>query len=140
VDHWKGSLEEPAHRVDEDVAAGMLFKTFKQNIAPVDKYIEPLILDSALAAKKFDDNSVDFIYVDASHTYEGVFRDLEAWFPKLKRGGCMAGDDWCFKDSETGFLSVQQAVKDFFGALGLDIEVLKGNPNVDWLQWRVKKP
>ena len=46
------------------------------------------------AAKVTEDNSVDFIYVDAGHTYEAVMEDLEAWWSKVKVGGIIAGDDY----------------------------------------------
>ena len=40
------------------------------------------------------DESFDFIYVDARYDYPGVKEDLETWWPKLKQGGIMAGDDY----------------------------------------------
>jgi len=46
------------------------------------------------AAPKVPDESIDFIYVDARHDYCGVKEDIEAWWPKLKTGGVMAGDDY----------------------------------------------
>jgi predicted O-methyltransferase YrrM len=42
----------------------------------------------------FEDNSIDFIYIDAEHTYESVKRDLELYLPKLKRGGTIGGHDY----------------------------------------------
>ena len=41
----------------------------------------------------FPDASVDFIYLDARHDYCGVTEDLHAWYPKLRVGGIMAGED-----------------------------------------------
>jgi hypothetical protein len=46
------------------------------------------------AAPLFPDGHFDWIYVDASHFYEDVKRDLHAFFPKLKQGGYIAGDDY----------------------------------------------
>ena len=46
------------------------------------------------AAKNFADQSLDFIYVDASHKFADALADIEAWWPKLKLGGLMAGDDY----------------------------------------------
>jgi hypothetical protein len=40
------------------------------------------------------DESLDFVYVDGDHTYEGVKADLEAAVPKLKAGGVLCGDDY----------------------------------------------
>jgi len=43
---------------------------------------------------KFEDNSIDFIYIDAEHTYESVKKDLELYLPKLKVGGVIGGHDY----------------------------------------------
>jgi predicted O-methyltransferase YrrM len=42
---------------------------------------------------KFEDNSLDFVYVDGDHTYEGVVRDIKMYLPKIKVGGFIAGHD-----------------------------------------------
>ena len=44
----------------------------------------------------FDDESVDWIYVDGDHSYAAVKRDLEMSFTKVKPGGIIAGDDYKF--------------------------------------------
>jgi hypothetical protein len=46
------------------------------------------------ASKKFEDESIDFIYIDGSHKKEDVTLDLESWYPKLKIGGLCAGHDY----------------------------------------------
>lgn len=46
------------------------------------------------AAPLFADEKFDWAYIDASHFYDDVKRDLEAFLPKLKRGGYIAGDDY----------------------------------------------
>ena len=46
------------------------------------------------AAVLFPDGHFDWAYIDASHFYEDVKRDLEAFFPKLRQGGYGAGDDY----------------------------------------------
>ncbi|GMI43698.1 hypothetical protein TeGR_g2455 [Tetraparma gracilis] len=45
-------------------------------------------------ATKMADGSVDFVYIDATHLYETVLEDLRAFWPKLRVGGIMAGDDY----------------------------------------------
>lgn len=42
----------------------------------------------------FQDNSLDFVYIDANHTYEGVKEDVENWYPKVKSGGLVMGHDY----------------------------------------------
>lgn len=50
--------------------------------------------DSSAEATWFDDGSLDFVFIDADHRYEGVSRDIDAWAPKVKRGGILAGHDF----------------------------------------------
>jgi len=131
VDHWRGS-DETAHCEDPDVRAERLFEAFEGNIAPVKDYVECLRGDSADSAKHFADGSVDFVYVDASHEYKDVTKDLDAWWPKLKSGAVLAGDDWQFE-------GVERAVLEFAQKHGLTHKVLPGNPNA-WKQWEIVKP
>ncbi len=49
---------------------------------------------STQAASQFEDGSFDWIFVDALHTYRALQADLKAWWPKLRVGGLMSGDDY----------------------------------------------
>lgn len=42
----------------------------------------------------FDNESLDFIYIDGNHEYDYVKEDLKLWFPKVKKGGLVAGHDY----------------------------------------------
>jgi len=46
------------------------------------------------AAATFADESLDWVYIDGDHSYEGVKADLEAYFRTVKPGGLLAGDDY----------------------------------------------
>ena len=46
------------------------------------------------APAQFEDASIDFVYIDARHTYDAVMEDLEAWWPKVRPGGIVAGEDY----------------------------------------------
>ena len=137
VDHWLGS-NEPAHQRDSDAASGRLYEVFLRNIEPVKSHVIPVRGHSTETASHFADRSLDFIYLDAGHTYSDVLADLAAWWPKVKDDGVIAGDDWCFEDraKERG---VARAVTEFFAALRRKIVLEPGNPNPDWLQWIVAK-
>lgn len=54
------------------------------------------------------DESLGFIHLDANHDYDNVLADLEAWFPKLVRGGVMSGHDYLNED-----YGVRDAVRRF---------------------------
>jgi Methyltransferase domain len=45
------------------------------------------------AAMKFNDDSLDFVYVDGNHQSKWVEADLYAWWPKVRSGGILFGDD-----------------------------------------------
>ena len=45
------------------------------------------------ASKIFNDNSLDFVYIDGNHEYRAVVKDITAWLPKVKKGGILGGDD-----------------------------------------------
>jgi hypothetical protein len=51
-------------------------------------------LTSLEAAKRFRDGEFDFVYIDGNHRYEFVKADLEAYAPKVRPGGFLAGDDY----------------------------------------------
>lgn len=53
-----------------------------------------LEIPSVEAAARFEDGSLDFVYIDADHTYEGVTQDIEAWMSKVKSGGLLCGHDY----------------------------------------------
>ena len=94
VDTWKGTITEQHHQVDPDVVNDKLFEVFTNNLSPFAGFYIPIRSLSVEAATQFSDNSLDFVYIDASHEYEDVKADIEAWLPKVKVGGTIAGDDY----------------------------------------------
>jgi len=56
--------------------------------------VEIIVSESAAAAALHADGSCHWVYVDAGHTKRDVLSDCSAWWPKVKVGGCMEGDDW----------------------------------------------
>lgn len=44
-------------------------------------------------ADSVQDGSLDWVFVDASHDKVSVKKDLEAWTPKVRKGGMMSGHD-----------------------------------------------
>jgi predicted O-methyltransferase YrrM len=75
---------------------GEFFETFLNNLIETnstDKINNIHKMTSLEAAKLYSDQSLDFIYLDASHETEDLHEDIKAWWPKLKMGGLLAGDD-----------------------------------------------
>lgn len=49
---------------------------------------------SNTACDKFEDESLDFVYVDGNHDYKFAKEDLDIWFKKLKTNGVLFGNDY----------------------------------------------
>lgn len=96
IDNWEGSIEHQSMPVVKD---GHLFDIFKKNIdeSGLRTFIVPIKSNSVVAAQGFDDGSLDMIFIDGDHSFEGSYADLVAWYPKLKRGGIFLGHD-CYSD------------------------------------------
>lgn len=71
--------------------------------------------ESLIAASDFEDQSLDFVYIDAQHDYRSVIKDLTAWNSKVKVGGVMAGHDYFNTNKyRKNLVEVKRAVDDFF--------------------------
>lgn len=49
---------------------------------------------SVNVADAFKDEYFDFIYLDGDHTYETVKKELDLYYPKIKKGGVFGGHDF----------------------------------------------
>lgn len=64
--------------------------------------------------KQFDDNFFDLVYIDADHTYTACLRDIRDWYPKVKSGGILSGDDYTKHTTKLGIkFGVIEAVQQF---------------------------
>lgn len=78
----------------------MLAKTF-QNLEEqahqrLDKFPNYTFLKefSMDALKRFENNSLDFVYLDGNHSDPYISEDIREWFKKIKPGGILAGHDY----------------------------------------------
>lgn len=107
VDTWEGG---PDHQGREELSE--LYNVFLNNMKPVEGYYIPLRDTSLNVSKKFEDESLDFVFIDASHEYEDVKNDILAWLPKVKPGGILAGHDYYPEGCYDWFPGVKKAVNE----------------------------
>ena len=69
-----------------------------------------IVAHSQRAAQLFAPESVDFAFVDAGHDFHSVLSDLASWWPRIKPGGVLAGDDY----GDPAWPEVTRAVQQFF--------------------------
>lgn len=131
IDTWEGSEEHSEIIKSLESQGKTLFGEFKNNILEcgLQDYIIPIKLESVEASKQFKDESIDFIHIDAAHDYENVMNDIKAWYPKIKPGGLITGDDY-------GWEGVYRAVNEFFG---IDNVTYYDHDNKNGNVWLCKK-
>jgi hypothetical protein len=114
VDTWLGSLEHwksPADRAHLDTKNGRptIYESFMTNVdrEELSGYVVPLPLPSTIACQLLADMPVDMVYLDGSHDYRDVLRDLQDYWPMVRdNGGILFGDDLAWE-------SVSRAVSEF---------------------------
>ena len=97
-------------------------------LAPHAGNIRWLEESSAQASFEIPDDSLDFVYIDANHTYAHVLQDIELWTPKVKIGGLVAGHDF------TGRAGVRRAVREFCQHLRFNL--FRAKHGSDWWFFR----
>lgn len=70
-----------------------LYEKYRQVIAPFPNY-KTMKEFSTDAVKKFEDNSLDFVYIDANHSEPFITQDITEWHKKVKVGGILSGHDY----------------------------------------------
>lgn len=125
VDTWKGNTDSSiaAYVHDLNINNGDMFPVFDDNIRRVKYAINSIRLNSIEAAKKYNDNSLDFVFFDAANDYEDVKQNINSWLPKIKDGGYIGGHNY----DHPSLPGVSQAVNEIFK----NITIIEGifNPN-----------
>jgi cephalosporin hydroxylase len=113
VDIWDDRYKDPAYAEEMARLKRPLYQIFRDNMRQcgVDGLVRAMKMPSELAARQFADESLDFVFIDADHSYEGVSRDIRAWYPKVRPFGYIGGHD--HTDYWPG---VKQAVAEFFAS------------------------
>jgi len=127
VDSWVGQHPE-AYTDSDDYHANLsqqqqdaFYEMSRNRVTFANGRANILRLPSVEAAKLVPDESLDFVFIDADHSYEGCSSDIQAWLPKLKADGILAGHD--YDNSEYPKWGVKHAVDEFCNATGYPVEL-----------------
>lgn len=129
VDSWAATEEQPkAYRDCGDfhalLPAAKQERCYRETLTAVRFALDRAVImrmDSRAAAEKIDDNSLDFVFIDADHSYEGCKADIEAWLSKVKPGGYLCGHDYDHP-LKPGF-GVKRAVDEAVARYGWKLEI-----------------
>jgi hypothetical protein len=93
VDTWKiyddyveGRTEADQKNLDD------FLEITKGRLAPYN--YEIIRATSLEAAKQIKDGSLDFVFIDANHSFEFAIDDIAAWSKKVRPGGIISGHDF----------------------------------------------
>lgn len=120
VDHWLG-CNEPYYfqnGILDELAKDLPYTTFLQNMSPVIDRLNIIRDTSVRAAEQFLDHSLDLIILDDDHDKEAVMHSIMAWWPKIKPGGILCGDD-----HDINYPGVLNAVRNIFGSTEQNYQV-----------------
>jgi Methyltransferase domain len=87
------------------------------------------------AAELFPDEFFDWVYIDANHSYQAAKDDIALWWPKVKKGGFLAGHDYIIREH----FGVLQAVNEFLRDHNLYFYLLT-NEEGRHDSWAIQRP
>lgn len=121
IDAWQGDEKGELFSADENGNnhKTVLANDLKENVARIfanQPNVHILCNWTQDAIPTLPDNSLDYVYIDADHSYEGVKRDLELILPKMKQRCLIMGHDYEVNFDKAGYLflfGVKKAVDEF---------------------------
>jgi hypothetical protein len=132
IDTWLGSREFWLSDATDDMGLNFvngypsIFYTFTKNVKSLGHhdciYPIPCCSDQGSQIQRHYDIMADMIYVDASHDYKSVHRDLTYFWNNLKSGGIMFGDDY----NGNSWPGVVRAVNEFATEMNVHVYVSNG--------------
>lgn len=131
--HWGGKLHMIDPWVQQDpevyldgcnaVSMNKAYERAKARVAPFSVRANLIRSFSLEASHGFRDGQLDFVYLDANHSFDSVSADLLAWWPKVRAGGIVAGHDFYERHDEYQNCGVESAVREFVQQRGLELKL-----------------
>jgi hypothetical protein len=90
IDPWK-DYNEWRNKMSSD-GLNLFMQEAQIRLKPYNAHFMQLM--SLDAVRKFKDNSLDFVYIDANHALPWVMDDIVEWEKKVRPGGIVAGHDY----------------------------------------------
>lgn len=137
VDGWMAYEEynEPTRNFQK--RQDFLYGHAKRTLAP---YPDCTIIrkPSMEAVKDFADESLDFVYIDANHSFKYAVEDIHEWSKKVRKGGVVSGHDY----AESSMIKVKIAVDAYTRAYEVNnwyvlgrSDAPKGEKREKWRSW-----
>lgn len=92
VDDWRPNIMKLPRNEDQRENRRLVLERIGES-----QYINRCVIlemESLKAASAIRDASLDFVFIDADHSFKAVCADILAWSPKVKAGGFITGHDY----------------------------------------------
>lgn len=113
IDPWKSYVKydgkeyrKPGHR--KITTWDDAYNFFIKRTQPYKNKLRIYKMKSTEAVNKIENESLDWIFIDANHEYEYIKENLEIWIPKVKKNGIVSGHDYGGK-----WTGIKQAVDEY---------------------------
>jgi hypothetical protein len=126
VDPYK--INKAGFSEEDDIFHDLLFLWVEYRLNKYAPRSQMVRLFSVEASALFENESLDFVFIDGDHSYEAVRDDINAWYSKVRIGGIVSGDDY------TTWPGVKKAVDEIFGKKGLTVYHDDREPRVWWVE------
>ena len=143
IDPWivyKNYQKHPVELPYEKLAEGSKQRVAGYNVNIIRK-------TSAKALEDFEDESLDFVYIDANHSFPYISHDIYEWNRKVRKGGIISGHDYMLLGRDPYGLRVchvRFAVDIYARIFGLKNYYVLGERNSTnrdkWRSWMWIKP
>lgn len=103
IDKWSEDVRSHKARHEKDEAYNKTLDILAEFIAKGSFHV--IRKSSMEALCDIADESLDFVFIDADHTYDAVKEDINGWTPKVRKGGVVSGHDYYeFKSGKGGVI------------------------------------
>jgi predicted O-methyltransferase YrrM len=92
IDHYP-AYEDGLHKITKEMQVEW-YAVALERLRPFEDRTCWVLEPSIEAAEVMPDAVLDFVFIDANHTYPHPLEDMEAWWPKVRKGGLMTGHDY----------------------------------------------
>lgn len=132
VDVWRPLESEYDDSSNHGKYDGGVYNNAMENIKGFEDRAIMVRATSEISSNMFNDESLDFVYIDANHAYDYVVQDIKLWFPKVKKGGYLCGHDYLNLNwNDDTNISENKKDKFIWSTGGVYMGVFGVNPAVD---------
>lgn len=123
VDLWR-----PYREYTDYTRPATFNRMYKRAQEKLSKYDCILIQKYSMEAiNHFANGALDFVYIDANHSYKFVKDDIREWSRKVREGGIVAGHDYITSD-----MGVKEAVDEFVMKYNLKLHTTEEEKPISW--------